>query len=182
MPSISVCTPTKFRGQLEFWVFGGRSKYFWFKRYIFYGEVSLFSVCFPILECKTWKIQIFLPEAPPFSIFTFSDLRWMQGLKYALTLMLNLIFFVQGVVSFHPSVSTQNQLNPWNCFLFLSILEGFQNHLLSKAILCEYKQTWHLLFKIKGNSFLNKQRVYNMKESFEMESADLLSLTDNPLY
>ena len=32
-------------------------------------------------------------------------------------------FFFQGAVSFHPSVGTQNQPNPRNCFLFYSFGE-----------------------------------------------------------
>ena len=106
--------------------FCGRSKYFWFhggeglsfEGYISWGEVISFSVHFPNLKCKISKTQNFLPVAPSFLIFTFSDFRWMQGFKYILTLSPNLNFLIQGAVSFHPSVGTQNQLNPWNGFLF----------------------------------------------------------------
>ena len=45
------------------------------------GEVSSFSDPYPILKWKISKIQKFLPAAPSFSMFTFSDLRWMQGFK-----------------------------------------------------------------------------------------------------
>ena len=104
------------------------------------------------------------------------------GLKVCFDFNAESNFFCSRSSFFSPFGEHSKPTKPMKLLPFLSILEGFQNHLLSKAILCEYKQTWHLLFKIKGNSFLNKQRVYNMKESFEMESADLLSLTDNPLY
>ena len=125
--------------------------------------------------------NFFAWSTPIFNIHIFR-FKMDAGLKVCFDFNAESNFFCSRSSFFSPLGEHSKPTKPMKLLPFLSILEGFQNHLLSKAILCEYKQTWHLLFKIKGNSFLNKQRVYNMKESFEMESADLLSLTDNPLY
>ena len=42
-------------------------------------------------------------------------------------------------------------------------------------------QTWLLLVKIKCDIFVNSP-AYSTTESFEKESAELVSLTDKPLY
>ena len=78
---------------------------------------------------------------------------------------MNLNFIFRGAVSFHPSVGTQNQPNPWNCFLFYPFGEIKRPSKLSsqQSILCEYKQTWQLLVKIKSDPVYNPG--HNMKES-----------------
>ena len=85
----SVLPPPRLGGVGILVFFGGEvSKYFWYQWgvglwgiYISFGEVSSLCVYFPILECKIWKYQKFSPVAPSFSIFTFSDLRYMQCFK-----------------------------------------------------------------------------------------------------
>ena len=97
-----MCTPAKVRGCSNFVILGflgGGIKIFLISGAvvlwagIFLREAGSFYVHFPILKCKISKIQKFL--APSFSIFTFSDLRYMQGFKYILALTLNLNFLVQ---------------------------------------------------------------------------------------
>ena len=104
----------KVKWELEFrsFVFFGEFKIFWFKergcpiRGFLYVEVSLFSVHFPVLKCKISKIQ-----------------------KFCCLFIFNIhIFLVQGAVSFHPSVGTQNQST-----IHLVCLEGPPNHPASKA-------------------------------------------------
>ena len=59
----------------------------------------------------------------------------------------------EGEVPFHPSVGTQNQPNPRNCFL-LYPFDGItrpSKPSSQQSILCEYKQTWQLLVKIKSD-------------------------------
>ena len=119
------------------------------------------SSIFSFWNARFKKFKIFLPVASSFSMFTFLDLRQIQNFKQILTLTLNLNFLFQGAVSFHPSVCTQNQPNPWNCFLFYPF-SGFRgpsklSSQLSQSIFCERKQTWQLLIKIKNEPFVNKQ-------------------------
>ena len=185
-------------GILEFWVFArDQNKIFLILRE---GEVSydrgsifcrgrsvlhsLFSIHFLILKCKIQKLKNVLPAAPSFSIFTFSDLRKMQSFKQIFTLTLTLNFIFQAAVPFHSPVGTQNKPNTWNCFIFWSC-GGFRgpskpSSQYSQSILCECKQTWQLLAKIKSIPFVNKL-LYNSKECFEKESTKL-SLTHKPLH
>ena len=78
--------------------------------------------------------------------------------------------FFQGAVSFHPSVGTRNQPNPWNCILFYPF-GGFRGSCKpsspeSQSILCECKQTWKLLVKDKSDLFVNKQIFVQHKREF----------------
>ena len=119
---VSWCAPPLRLGGVgisEFWVFGKDQNIFDFRRgspvrgrgHISLGEVISFYVHFPILKCKVLKIQKFLPVEPSFSIFPYSDLRYMQCFRQLLTLTLNLNFVVKEAVSFHPSTGIQNQSN-----------------------------------------------------------------------
>ena len=68
---------------LEYWNFGfwGMVKIFLISVGVSYEGGIIFYVHFPILKCKISKFREILLAAPSFSIFTFSDLRYMQGFK-----------------------------------------------------------------------------------------------------
>ena len=119
-----VCTSAKARVEMEFWNFGYlrweggcpmKGVILCWRRSAGQFILHLFS---PFWNATFQNFKKFWSVAPSFSIFTFSNLRYMQGCRYILTLTVNLNFFVQGAVSFHTSVVTHNQKNPWNCFLF----------------------------------------------------------------
>ena len=64
-------------------------------------------------------------------------------------------------IFFSPLVDTKNQPKPQNFFLFYP-LGGFRGpskpfSQQSQSILCECKQTWKLLVKVKSDSFVKKQ-------------------------
>ena len=104
-------------------------------RIALWGWGTYFLRQFSHFEMQDFKFQKYFAEAPSFLIFTVSDLRQVQNFKQILTLTLNLNSLFHRAVSFHPSVGTQNQPNPWNCCLFFCLmgLEGPTNHPISKA-------------------------------------------------
>ena len=179
-----------------FFISFGELSFLWVGHFIFrrgrsvYSQ-SIFSSHFKMQDFKNSKK--FLPLAPSFSIFTFLDLRQMQGFMYILALTLNLNFLFQGAVSFSRSSffsplsghskPTMKPSNHETAFFFIHLvgLKCSPNHPVnSQSILCECKQTWQLLVKIKSDLFVNNV-VYNLKESFEKESAESLFLTYEPL-
>ena len=73
-------------------------------------------------------------------------------------------------------VGTQNQPNPWNCFLLHSFA-GLQS---SQSISCEFKQTWQLLVKTKSYTVNKQPSVQHEGEFWERER--WLAVSDKSLY
>ena len=66
-------------------------------------DIFLNKILFIFIYFDTQMKTIQIHAVPSLSVLTLSDLRWMQGFKYILTLTLNLNFLFQG--AFHPSVA-----------------------------------------------------------------------------
>ena len=82
----TVCTPVlRLGGELKFQNFGRGQfqgvSYNGGEGVFFLGRDQFILDSFPILKHKFSKLQKYLPASPLFSISTFSDLRWIQGLK-----------------------------------------------------------------------------------------------------
>ena len=111
-----VCTPRYFQSGgariVGFWggqnIFNFRGLVLRGEGYISLEEVSSFYIHFPILKCKISKIR--KVQGPSFSVFTFSNLRWVQVFKQILTLTLNLNFLEQFLFTFQWALKT-NQIH-----------------------------------------------------------------------
>ena len=136
-----VCPLLRLGEVLEFWIFWffGEVKIFLIsggRGVIRCGEGGIFiwgrSVHSPSILLKTQRI---LPVAPSFSIFTLSDLRYMQGFKEDIDFSTESKFSCWRS-SFLSCLSGHSEpTKPETTFFFNDLvhLEGPPNHLVSKA-------------------------------------------------
>ena len=85
-----------------------------------WGRPVHFLSIFSFWDARFTKFKTILPASPSFIIFTFSDLRSKTdaGTQVDIDFDTESNFHFSRSSFFRPSVGTQNEPNPWSCFLF----------------------------------------------------------------